>query len=80
MRIEHMGKRPVVDPTAVVAPTAILSGDVRVGAGSVILAGAVVTSQGAPVRIGQRCIVMEHAVLRGAGRYQIGRASCRERV
>ncbi len=69
MRIEHLGDRPVIDPLAVIAPTAIVSGDVHVGAGSVILAGAVVTSQGAPVRIGRRCIVMEHAVLRGAGRY-----------
>ena len=63
-----MGKQPVVDPTAVIAPTAILSGDVQIGAGTVVLAGAIVTSQGAPVRIGQHCIVMEHAVVRGAGK------------
>ena len=69
MRTEHLGKRPLIDPTALIAPTAIVSGDVHVGAGSVILAGAIVTSQGAPVRIGRSCIVMEHAVLRGAGRY-----------
>ncbi len=33
------------------------------------LAGAIITSQGAPVHIGQHCIVMEHAVIRGAGSY-----------
>ncbi len=69
MRIEHLGKRPDIDPTAVVAPTAVLSGDVQVGAGTVVLAGAVITSQGAPVRIGQHCVVMEHAVIRGAGQH-----------
>lgn len=69
MLAEHLGKRPVIDPEAVIAPTAVISGDVHIGSGSVVLAGAVITSQGAPVRIGQRCIVMENAVLRGAGRY-----------
>jgi carbonic anhydrase/acetyltransferase-like protein (isoleucine patch superfamily) len=69
MRIEHAGKRPVIDPTAVVVPTAIISGDVHVGAGTVVFAGAIITSQGAPVHIGQHCIVMEHAVIRGAGSY-----------
>jgi carbonic anhydrase/acetyltransferase-like protein (isoleucine patch superfamily) len=69
MRTEHLGKRPIVDPEAVIAPTAVISGDVHIGAGSVVLAGAVIASQGAPVRIGQHCIVMENAVLRGAGRY-----------
>src|SRR5712691_4858198 len=69
MRIAHRGQQPVIDPTAVVAPTAILSGDVQVGAGTVVLAGAVITSQGAPVHIGQHCIIMEHAVIRGAGKH-----------
>src|SRR5439155_11770376 len=69
MLAEHLGKRPVVDPEAVIAPTAVISGDVHIGSGSVVLAGAVITSQGAPVRIGQHCIVMENAVIRGAGRY-----------
>ena len=69
MRIEHVGQRPMIDPSVVVAPTAVISGDVRVGAGTVVLAGAIITSQGAPVRLGQHCIVMEHAVIRGAGKY-----------
>src|SRR5215831_12539948 len=69
MRIAHTGQRPVIDPTAVVAPTAVLSGDVHVGAGTVVLAGAILTSHGAPVHIGQHCVIMEHAVLRGAGAY-----------
>jgi carbonic anhydrase/acetyltransferase-like protein (isoleucine patch superfamily) len=69
MQIAHRGQQPVIDPTAVVAPTAIISGNVQVGACTVVLAGAIITSQGAPVRIGQRCIIMEHAVIRGAGKH-----------
>lgn len=67
MFVEHLGNQPVIDPEAVIAPTAVISGDVHIGSGSVVLAGAVITSEGAPVRIGQHCIVMENAVLRGAG-------------
>jgi hypothetical protein len=35
MLIEHQGNRPNVHPTAFVAPNAVLSGDVRVGPGTV---------------------------------------------
>ena len=66
MLIEHRGKRPRVHPTAYVAPTATLCGDVSVGPESRILFGAVLTAEGAPVTIGAECIVMEGAVLRGA--------------
>jgi len=69
MQIEHLGQRPDINSSAVVAPTAVISGDVHIGAGTVVLAGAVITSQGAPVRIGRQCIVMEQAVIRGAGNF-----------
>ena len=41
MLIEHRGKRPTVDPSAYVAPTAVLCGDVHVSAGARVLFGAV---------------------------------------
>ncbi len=65
--IEHAGLKPVIDETASVSCGAIVSGDVTIGPHAVVLAGAVITSEGAPVRIGRRCVIMEHAVLRGAG-------------
>jgi carbonic anhydrase/acetyltransferase-like protein (isoleucine patch superfamily) len=65
MRIEHVGHGPKVDPTAYVSPAAVLSGDVRIGADSRVLHGAVLTSEGGPVEVGARCVVMENAVLRG---------------
>lgn len=64
MQFEHLGARPVIDVTAVIAPTAVISGDVHIGPGSQILHGAVITSEGGPVRIGANVIVMENAVVR----------------
>jgi carbonic anhydrase/acetyltransferase-like protein (isoleucine patch superfamily) len=65
MFIEHRGKRPSVDPSAYVAPTAVLCGDVRVGPDARILFGAVVSGEDGHVEIGARCVVMENALLRG---------------
>ena len=65
MLIEHEGARPRIDPSAYVAPNAVLCGEVEVGADCRILFGAVLTAEDGPVRLGERCIVMENAVLRG---------------
>ncbi|HEV8192552.1 MAG TPA: hypothetical protein VGP82_13880 [Ktedonobacterales bacterium] len=67
MLIEHQGKRPHIDSTAYIAPTAIISGDVTIGPESRVLHGAVITAEGAPVTVGRHCVVMEYAVVRGAG-------------
>src|SRR3954469_24495755 len=64
MLVEHRGQRPAVDPSAYVAPTAVLCGDVRVGPDARILFGAVVTAEDGRVEIGARCVVMENALLR----------------
>jgi len=63
--IEHEGRAPAVHPDAWVAPTAVLCGDVRVGAGARVLWGAVLVDDGGPVTLGERAIVMEHALARG---------------
>jgi carbonic anhydrase/acetyltransferase-like protein (isoleucine patch superfamily) len=62
---------PAVDPEAYVAPTAVLSGQVRVGPGSCVLHGAVLTADGGPVEVGASCVIMEHAVLRGTARHPL---------
>jgi carbonic anhydrase/acetyltransferase-like protein (isoleucine patch superfamily) len=71
MIVEHAGARPSIDPTAWVAPNAVVSGDVTIGPGSRVLYGAVLTSEGAPLRVGSGCVVMEQAVLRAAGRFPL---------
>jgi carbonic anhydrase/acetyltransferase-like protein (isoleucine patch superfamily) len=70
MLIEHRGRRPAVDPDAYVAPNAVLCGDVRIGAGARILFGAVLTSEDGAIEVGERCVVMEHALVRGRGRHR----------
>ena len=66
--IEHRGVRPTVDPSAYVAPNAVVCGDVRIAAGARILFGAVLTAEDGRVDIGERTVVMEHALVRGRGR------------
>lgn len=71
MLIEHDGRRPAVAPSAYVAPTAVLSGDVQVGENCRILFGAVLSADGGPVHLGDNCVVMENAVLRGRSGYPL---------
>jgi len=68
MEIRHGDGTPTVAPDAYIAPTAVLSGRVQVGAGTCVLHGAVLTDDGGPVEIGANCVIMEHAVLRGTPR------------
>lgn len=67
MLIEYRGKRPRIEPSAWVAPSAVVSGDVRIGPESRVLHGAILSAEGAPVSIGSRCVVMEQAVIRASG-------------
>lgn len=69
MMLEHAGQAPKVDPSAYVAPSAVLSGHVRVGPDAAILHGAVLTADGGAVDVGPECVVMEHAVIRGTPRH-----------
>src|SRR6266700_2044349 len=63
MLLEHEGRRPRIDDSAYVAPTAVVCGDVTIGPDCRVLFGAVLTAESGPVVLGSRCIVMEQAVL-----------------
>jgi carbonic anhydrase/acetyltransferase-like protein (isoleucine patch superfamily) len=67
MRYRHRGRAPQIAPGAMVAPTAVLCGDVRVGPGSAVGFGAILNAEDGTIEIGRDCVVMETAVLR-AGR------------
>ena len=69
MLLEHNGERPKVHSTAYVAPNATLCGDVTIGKDSRVMFSAVLTAEGGPVRIGDTCVVMENAVIRGTKRH-----------
>lgn len=66
MRFERLGAEPRIHPGAVVAPTAVISGDVTIGDGCQVLHGAVLTAEGSPIVIGEHVIVMENALIRAS--------------
>lgn len=71
MLIKHNGFLPNIDPTAWVAPNAVICGNVTVGPGCRIMFGAQVIAEGEAISIGRECIVMENAVLRSTGRHPL---------
>lgn len=64
MQFEHVGSSPRIHPDAVIAATAVISGDVTIGAGCQVLHGAVITAEGGPITLGEYVIVMENALIR----------------
>ena len=75
MLIEHLGKSPVIDPTAFVAPNAAVCGDVTIGPGARIMFGAQVIAEGGSIKVGSECIVMENAVLRSSATHRLSIAA-----
>ena len=71
MTIRHLGREPSIHPQAYIAPSAVISGQVSIGAGSCIMHGAVLAAEGGPVQIGAHCVIMEQAVLRGTARHPL---------
>ena len=67
MIVERDGAAPTISPTARVAPTAQLIGDVQVGDDCVIDYGAVIASSGPPVVLRRGVVVMSNAVVRSVG-------------
>jgi gamma-carbonic anhydrase len=71
MLVEHRGKRPTVHGSAWVAPTAVVCGDVAVGEDARIMWNAVVSAEDGRVELGARCVVMEHALVRGRAAHPV---------
>ncbi len=63
MIIEYRGKRPRVDPSAFIAPTAVLIGDVEIGPNASIWFGAVLRGDNGPIRVGARTSIQDNAVV-----------------
>lgn len=59
------GMVPVVDPSAYVHPTAVLIGDVRIGAGCYIGPGASLRGDFSSILIGAGCNVQDYCILHG---------------
>ena len=69
MILTHSGKKPSIDPTAYIAPTATVCGDVSIGAHCRIMFGACLVAEGGSIEIGTHCIVLENAVIRSTARH-----------
>jgi carbonic anhydrase/acetyltransferase-like protein (isoleucine patch superfamily) len=69
MLLEHRGTSPSVDPSAYVAPNAIVCGDVRIGPDARVLFGAVLTAEDGRIEVGARCVIMENALVRGRAQH-----------
>jgi carbonic anhydrase/acetyltransferase-like protein (isoleucine patch superfamily) len=54
MLLTHNGCSPRVDPSATVAPTAVVCGDVEIGPDSHVGFGAVLIAEGSSIRIGRQ--------------------------
>jgi carbonic anhydrase/acetyltransferase-like protein (isoleucine patch superfamily) len=64
--IRHRGRQPSVHPSAYVAPTATLVGDVSIGPRARVMYGAVLDAEGARIEVGEASVICENAVLRGS--------------
>jgi carbonic anhydrase/acetyltransferase-like protein (isoleucine patch superfamily) len=71
MIVTHLGRSPRIDPSAYVAPNAVVCGDVSIGADCRILFGVQIIAEGGSIEIGRECIVMENAVLRANARHSL---------
>ena len=63
MLLTYRGKHPRIDPSAFIAPTAVIIGDVAIGAESSIWFGAVLRGDNGPIRIGARTSVQDNCVV-----------------
>ena len=64
MFISHKGKMPDVHPSAYIAPTATICGDVEIGPNCRVMHGASIIAEGGKITIGEHCIIFENAVVR----------------
>ena len=63
MEFELGGKRPSVHPDAYIAPTAVLIGDVDIGAGASVWFGAVLRGDEAQIKVGAGANIQDNAVI-----------------
>ena len=63
MEFELGGHRPKVDPTAYVAPTAVLIGEVEIEAGASVWFGAVLRADEAAIRVGRGANIQDNVVI-----------------
>jgi carbonic anhydrase/acetyltransferase-like protein (isoleucine patch superfamily) len=56
-------KKPIIHPSAFIAPTAVIIGDVEIGEGASVWFGAVIRGDMAPIRIGVRTNIQDNCII-----------------
>ena len=75
MILSHLGVSPTIDPSAYIAPNAMVCGNVTIGANCRIMFGAQIIAEGGAITIGDECVVMENAVLRSLDKHPLSIAN-----
>ena len=65
MIIKHKGQIPSIHSTAYIAPNAVVCGNVEIGRNTRVMFGAQVIAENEKIVIGDNCIILENAVIRG---------------
>lgn len=71
MIIKHLNKEPRIDETAFIAPNAVICGDVTIGKNVRVMFGAQIIAESSSITIGDNCIVLENAVIRGTDKFPV---------
>jgi carbonic anhydrase/acetyltransferase-like protein (isoleucine patch superfamily) len=71
MLLKHLDKAPTIDSSAFIAPNAVICGDVMIGKNARVMFGAQIIAENSPVIIGDNCIILENAVIRGTDNFPV---------
>lgn len=71
MIIRHLDKEPRIDASAFIAPNSVICGDVMIGKNVRIMFGAQIIAESSPIMIGDNCIILENAVIRGTDKFPV---------
>ena len=71
MLIKHLNQQPKIDSTSYIAPNAVICGNVKIGKNVRVMFGAQIITESSPVTIGDNCIILENAVIRGTDKFPV---------
>ncbi len=71
MIIKHLNEDPKIDNSSFVAPNAMICGDVTIGKNVRVMYGAQIIAESSPITIGDNCIILENAVIRGTDKFSV---------
>ena len=71
MILKHLDKVPIIDKSAYIAPNAMICGEVNIGKNVRIMFGAQIIAENSSISIGDNCIILENAVIRGTENHPV---------